>query len=139
MTGQHLVLYDGVCGLCNRVLQLLLPRDTRGVFVYASLQSQAGRAFVERFGRNPDALDTFCVVMDYRTSNAAMLTKSAAALFVLKTLGAPWSWLQPLGVLPRSGLDALYDLVARNRYRLFGRYDTCVLPKAEWRKRFIDS
>ena len=134
----HLILYDGVCGLCNATVQFVLPRDTRGLFAFASLQSATGRSMAQRFGRNPDDLDTFYLVMNYRTESPEFLMKSAAALKVASLLGQPWRLMAGIGVLPRVLTDAVYHLVARHRYRMFGRYDTCPLPRPEQRARFID-
>jgi predicted DCC family thiol-disulfide oxidoreductase YuxK len=136
--GAHLVLYDGVCGLCNRLIQFLLEHDRGAVFTFASLQSEVGRATVERFGGNPNELTSFCVVADHRTSRAQMFTRSRAALFVAGELGWPWKMARVMGVLPTSILDHLYNVVARNRYRVFGRYEQCLLPRPEIRHRFID-
>src|ERR1700693_4706661 len=85
--GVHLVLYDGVCGLCNRLLQFLLAVDDRAVFDFASLQSPTGRALVERAGGHPDDLNSFYVSANYRTPGAHVITKSQAALFVAGELG----------------------------------------------------
>ena len=79
--GVHLVLYDGVCGLCNSVCQFVLARDRRRAFDFASLQSLTGRAWLARFDRNPDDLDTVCLITDYRTT-PALHVKSAAALAI---------------------------------------------------------
>jgi predicted DCC family thiol-disulfide oxidoreductase YuxK len=136
--GEHLVLYDGVCGLCNRLNQFVLPRDSRGVFDFASLQSAVGRSTLQRFGRNPEDLDTFYLVTNYRSESPALLSKARAALFVMKKLGNPWRWLGLFGVFPSALLDRVYDLIARYRYRLFGRYESCLMPSAEYKKRFID-
>jgi predicted DCC family thiol-disulfide oxidoreductase YuxK len=136
--GEHLVLYDGVCGLCNRLNQFVLERDPSAVFDFASLQSAAGRSALQRFGRNPDALDTFYVVANYRSESAALLAKARAALFVARTLGGGWAWLRTFGVLPEALLDRGYDLIARHRYRFFGRYESCLMPSAEYTARFID-
>jgi predicted DCC family thiol-disulfide oxidoreductase YuxK len=136
--GQHLVLYDGVCGLCNSLNRFVLQRDARGVFDFASLQSRAGRELLTRLGRNPDDLDTFFVVVGYRGQAPGLLSKARAALFVLKALGRPWSWLGVFGAFPDAVLNRGYDLIARNRYRLFGQYESCLMPTAEYKKRFID-
>ena len=136
--GEHLVLYDGVCALCNRLNNLVLPRDNRGVFDFASLQSAMGRSALQRFGRNPDDLNTFYLVTNYRSESSALLSKASAALFVMKKLGDPWRWLGLFGIFPNALLDRAYDLTARYRYRLFGRYESCLMPSAEYRKRFID-
>jgi predicted DCC family thiol-disulfide oxidoreductase YuxK len=136
--GEHLLLYDGVCGLCNRLVQFVLRRDSDGVFAFASLQSATGRVSLARFGRNADDLDTVYVVARYRTDRPALLSKTDAAIFVMKALGWPWKIAAVLGVLPAALREAGYDIVARNRYRVFGRYESCLLPTAESRRRFID-
>jgi predicted DCC family thiol-disulfide oxidoreductase YuxK len=135
---KHLILYDGVCGLCNRLNQFVLPRDRRGTFDFASLQSGMGRSVLRRFGKNPGDLNTFYVVTNYRSDSPALLSKSRASLFLVKELGGPWRWLGLFGVLPTALLDWGYDLVARNRYRFFGRYETCLMPSDEYKTRFID-
>ena len=136
--GQHLILYDGVCGLCNRLNHFVLPRDTRAVFDFASIQSGAGRKLLTRLEKNPDDLTTFYVVVGYRAGAPVLLLKARAALFVMKALGMPWSWLGVFGVLPNALLDRVYDVIARNRYRLFGRYESCLMPSANYKDRFID-
>src|SRR4030095_8645069 len=87
--GAHLVLYDGVCGLCNRLLQFLLKHDHRGVFTFAALQSATGRAMVERFGADSNQLASFHVLANYRTTHVQFLSRSSAALFVAGELGWP--------------------------------------------------
>jgi len=132
------VLYDGVCGLCNRLLQFLLQRDHRSVFTFASLQSAAGKAMVERFGGDPDELTSFYVLANYQADHARMFNRSGAALFVLGELGWPWKVAVVMRVLPAAFLDRIYDVVARTRYRLFGRFEHCLTPQPEFQRRFID-
>jgi predicted DCC family thiol-disulfide oxidoreductase YuxK len=136
--GQHLLLYDGVCGLCDHLVQFVLAHDPRGVFDFAPLQSATGRAAVAREGGDPEALTSFYVVRDYRTPVARSLVKGRAALFVARTLGWPWKAAGAFSVLPTAVLNLGYDLVARYRYRVFGRFEQCVLPRPEQRKRFVD-
>jgi len=136
--GQHLILYDGVCGLCTRLSRFVLPRDERGVFDFASLQSATGRATLQRIGKDAELLSTFYVVTDYRSQSAALLAKGQAALFVIESLKIGGAWRRMLQILPQSLLDLGYELVARNRYRLFGRTDSCFLPSEKFKDRFID-
>ena len=136
--GVHLVLYDGVCGLCNRLLQFLLRHDKRGVFVFASLQSATGQALVERNGGNPHDLKSFYAVANYRTQDSRVFTRSDAALFVVGELGWPWRALRVMRVAPRGFRDRVYDLVARIRYRVFGKSEQCLMPLPEFRSRFVD-
>jgi predicted DCC family thiol-disulfide oxidoreductase YuxK len=136
--GAHLVLYDGVCGLCNRLLQFLLTHDHRAVFTFAPLQSATGRAMVERCGGNPDELTSFFVLANYRTDHARMFSRSRAVLFVAGELGWPWKMAVLMRVLPPAILDRAYTIVARNRYRVFGRYEQCLIPGPEFRGRFVE-
>jgi predicted DCC family thiol-disulfide oxidoreductase YuxK len=136
--GAHLVLYDGVCGLCNRLLQFLLAHDRRAVFTFTPLQSATGRSTVERFGGNPDELTSFYVLANYRTNHARLFSRGRAALFVAGELGWPWKAAVLMGAVPTPILDRLYDVVARNRYRLFGRFEQCLAPRPEFKRRFID-
>src|SRR2546422_9369698 len=127
--GTHLVLYDGVCGLCSRLVQFLLAHDDRAVFKFGSLQSATGQAMVERCGGEPHELTSFYVFANYRTSDARVFTRAAAALFVAGELGWPWKAMRAAGVLPKALLDRVYDAVARTRYRVFGRYEQCLMPR----------
>jgi predicted DCC family thiol-disulfide oxidoreductase YuxK len=134
----HLVLYDGVCGLCDRLLQFLLAHDHRRVFNFASLQSPTGQAVVDRYGGNSRALTSFYVIADYRTPDSRFFTKSDAALFVASELGWPWTAMRLGRLVPKEFRDRVYDLVVRHRYRVFGRYEQCLMPRPEFRNRFVD-
>lgn len=136
--GAHLVLYDGVCGLCSRVVQFLLEHDRRGVFSFAPLQGETGRSMVARWGGNPGDLTSFYVCADYRTPAARVFTRSDAALFVARQVGWPWTLLTMARVMPKALRDAAYDAVARVRYRVFGKYDQCLVPRPEHRSRFVE-
>jgi predicted DCC family thiol-disulfide oxidoreductase YuxK len=136
--GAHLVLYDGVCGLCSRLLQFLLRHDRRDVFRFASLQSRVGQSIVERCGRNPGELTSFYVVADYQTAASRVLTRSDAALFVAGAFSWPWKTARLMRFVPQGIRDRVYDVVARSRYRVFGRSDLCLPPRPEYRGRFID-
>jgi predicted DCC family thiol-disulfide oxidoreductase YuxK len=134
----HLILYDGVCGLCNRLLEFLLLHDHRSVFRFASLQGRVGTALVKQSGGKPGELTSFYVFADYKSRTSRVFTRSDAALFVAGQLGWPWKAAKLLGVLPRRIRDRAYDRVARNRYRVLGRHDRCLIPRPEFRNRFID-
>src|SRR5262245_7966710 len=136
--GAHLVLYDGVCGLCNRTVRFLLLHDHRRVFRYAALQNAVGQSLVEQSGRDPAELTSFYVVADYRASTRRVFTRSDAVLFVVRQLDWPWKAATVMRVVPKAVRDFAYDILARTRYRLFGRYDQCVIPTPEFRSRFLD-
>ena len=131
------ILYDGICGLCNRGVRFLLKRDRKGVFRFAALQSAASKKILARHGIEPDALDTFYVVSDFGMAGERTLSKSAAALYIAARLGGVWKVAAVLRI-PSWLRDLAYDLIARNRYRIFGKYDACPLPEARYRDRFID-
>jgi predicted DCC family thiol-disulfide oxidoreductase YuxK len=137
--GRHLILYDGVCGLCNRLVQFILPRDRGDVFVFAALQSDLAAKVLARHGRDASAADTFFVVRDYETPRERLLDRSDAGLFVAKTLGRGWQLVGPLRFIPRPIRDMGYGLVAGNRYRVFGRLDQCMLPSPDARQKFLDA
>jgi predicted DCC family thiol-disulfide oxidoreductase YuxK len=136
--GAHLVLYDGVCALCNRVVQFLLRHDRRRVFRFASLQGAAGRSVVERNDGHSDELTSFHVIANYETPEPRRFSRSDAVLFVAGELGWPWKAVRVTGFVPKGIRDRAYGFVARTRYRVFGRLDRCVRPTAEFRNRFID-
>jgi predicted DCC family thiol-disulfide oxidoreductase YuxK len=138
MTGRDLVLYDGVCGLCNALVQFVLPRDEAGTFDFASLQSATGQSWLVRSGRSLTDLDTMIVVANYRSDTPRLLSRARAAPYIARRLGFPWRLASAAAILPDALLNPLYDFVARRRYRWFGRSDACLLPRAEHRARFID-
>jgi len=119
-------------------VRFVLKRDGKGVFRFASLQSSAGRGILARHGIAPHALDTFYVVPDFELAGERVLSKSSAAIYTAERLGGVWKAATMLRVLPLRVRDLLYDTIARHRYRMFGRYDTCPLPEAQHRDRFID-
>ena len=136
--GPHLILYDGVCGLCSRLNQFVIARDDRPLFHFASLQSAAGKAALKTLGGNSENLTTFYVLTDYRGSAPVPLAKSRAALFVMTSLGWPWRAAGLLYLMPKVFADRFYDLIARHRYQLFGRLEHCLLPNPAHLDRFID-
>ncbi len=138
-TGRHLVLYDGACGLCDRFVRFVLVRDRRRCFRFAALQSRVGRERLAAHGGDPDRLDTVCVVVHHASARERLLTRSAAALFVLGQLGWPWRLAAVLRRAPAMPLDWLYDQVAARRRRIFGRPAVCPAPDPEHRDRFLDA
>lgn len=138
MAGRDLVLYDGVCGLCNALVQFVLPRDEAGTFDFASLQSATGQAWLHRSGRALSDLDTMVVVAHYRDDAPRVLSKARAALYIARRISFPWYLAAAAGILPDALLNPPYDFIARRRYRWFGRSDTCMVPPPEHRARIID-
>jgi predicted DCC family thiol-disulfide oxidoreductase YuxK len=135
---EALVLYDGVCGLCNRTVRFILRRDKRHVFRFAPLQSPLGEALLRAHGHDPRELQTVYLVLDRGEPSERLLSRSAAAQEICRQLGGVWRLCAAFKVLPRRWRDALYDFVARHRYRWFGKYETCPLPTPEERERFVE-
>ena len=133
-----ILLYDGVCGLCDRLTQFLLKRDKHDRLLFASLQSDFAVAILNRHGKDTHDLDTVYVVKDYEMPTEVLLARSDAILYVLKQLGGVWSFSSAAKALPRWLRDRVYNLVARNRYKVFGRYETCMLPEPKHRRKFLD-
>lgn len=133
-----IILYDGVCGLCNRFNQFVLKRDRKDLFRFASLQSSFASGVLTRHGADPRKLDTIYVVVDYDQPTERLLSKSRAILFTLQQIGGSWRSVGVFRMLPRFILDIGYDLIARNRYRIFGKYETCLVPQERYRQKFID-
>lgn len=128
------VLFDGLCTLCDTSVQFLLDRDRGGVLTFASLQSEVGRALAGRDADTSDVLDTIVLVADGRT-----YVRSDAVLEIATRLPAPWSWLRWLRIVPRPIRDAAYRVVARHRVRWFGRRTECRIPTPALRARFLDA
>lgn len=127
-----IVLFDGVCNLCQRSVQFILRRDRRGRFRFTSLQGPIGQGYLQRSGLPADQLNSFVLV-----ENGKAYTRSSGALRVLRHLGGAWSLLYILWIVPKGLRDLVYDWVARNRYRWFGKKEECWLPKPEWNNRFL--
>lgn len=134
-----LVFYDGVCGLCDRSVQFVLKRDRAGRVKFATLQGDLARRMLPPAGYDPADLDTVLVVADWNGPRQRVLSRSAAVLHAAGELGGIWRALSAVArVLPTKVSDAVYRFIARRRYRIFGRYDACPLPRPEWRDRFLD-
>jgi predicted DCC family thiol-disulfide oxidoreductase YuxK len=133
------VLYDGVCALCNGFVRFVLARDRAGVFRYASLQSDLAQATLIRHGRDPRDLTTLVLVLDRGLPTERVVDKSTAALQVLSRLPGAWAAMGRVMMFAPSALrDIVYNLVARMRYRTFGKYDACPIPEPGVRDRFLD-
>jgi predicted DCC family thiol-disulfide oxidoreductase YuxK len=133
-----IVFYDGVCGLCNRLVQFLLKRDRHDRLRFASLQSEFAASLLMRHGLDSRDLDTVYLVLDYKQSSERVLARSDAILYLLRQLGGVWG-IAGLGrVLPKWVRDGIYKIIAGNRYRVFGRYDKCLLPEDKQRHKFLD-
>jgi predicted DCC family thiol-disulfide oxidoreductase YuxK len=134
-----IILYDGVCGLCNSLVQFLLKRDKDGRLRFASLQSDFAEKVLRRHGFDAKDLDTLHVVENYDQPNERVLQRSDAILRAGRELGGFWTASSSVArIVPRPLRDLVYRFVATNRYRVFGKYESCMLPDPNQRSRFLD-
>jgi predicted DCC family thiol-disulfide oxidoreductase YuxK len=134
-----IILYDGVCGLCNRLVHFLLKHDQRGRLRFASLQSDFATKVLQRHRIDPKDLDTMHLIENYDQPDERVLQRSDAILRAGRELGGFWSASSAAAkIVPRALRNVVYRFVARNRYRVFGKYDTCMLPEPNQRSRFLD-
>jgi predicted DCC family thiol-disulfide oxidoreductase YuxK len=130
---QPILFFDGVCNLCNRAVQFILKYDKKKIFVFASLQSEPGKkaiaAAATAKGTSRDSVVLFYKGRYYQRSSAALKT--------LQLLGFPWSLTKLFYILPSAVRDSVYDFVARNRYKWFGRKEECMVPSPDLASRFL--
>ena len=128
------IFYDGVCGFCDQMVQFVLARDARAHFRFAQLQGALARRELPPRGGRPEDLNTVCVL----TADGRLLVQSRAVLYVMRRLGGGWGPLATvLRVVPRFLADAVYAVVARVRYRIWGKFDRCRVPTTAERERFL--
>lgn len=128
----NLLLFDGVCNLCNHTVQFVLERDRQGLVHFGSIQSETGSRLYREHGYDPEHPDSMLLL----TPKGAF-RESDAAMEIARLLGGWWKLLTVLKILPRWLRNAAYRSVARNRYRLFGKKDRCMMPRPEWKQRFL--
>ena len=129
----HVVYFDGVCNLCNGFVQFLLKNDKRRRLSFAALQSEVGKSMLAKFNKSETEYDSVVFVVDGKP-----IQKSSAALHVFKTIGGLWSLAYGFIILPVFLRDWVYDVIAKNRYRWFGKREACMVPSPEIQARFLD-
>lgn len=131
------LLFDGECGLCNRVVRRLLRLDREGKLRFAPLQGPAAQAYLQAHGLPAQDFSTLVFVPDWPAGAAAPLLRTDGVIAALRAVGRP-GWAGALAVFPRVVRDAGYQLVARTRFAVFGPWRACPLPRPEWTARFIE-
>lgn len=129
-----IIFFDGVCNLCNSSVNFIIDRDPASRFRFASLQSDFAKHSLKKRKIDTSKLESIILWKDNK-----VYTKSDAAIEIAKDMMAPWSWLRILNVIPLFIRDSLYNWIAKNRYRWFGRRDKCRIPSPELKNRFLDS
>jgi predicted DCC family thiol-disulfide oxidoreductase YuxK len=127
------ILFDGVCNLCNGAVQFVINRDRPGKFRFASLQSTVGKSYLQKFNLKPDVY-SIILIKDNR-----VLDKSSAVLEIARDLSGLWPALSVFKIVPKVFRDAVYDFIAKRRYKWFGKKDECMIPTPELKARFLES
>jgi predicted DCC family thiol-disulfide oxidoreductase YuxK len=133
MPGTPIILFDGVCNLCNGWVQFIIKRDARALFRFAALQSRAGQRILTQYGLCPQLLDSMVLI-----DAGSVFTKSDAVLRIVGYLPGMWPLLGLLRIVPRWLRNGAYDRIAENRYRWFGKKDACMLPTGNVAHRFLE-
>ena len=132
-TQAPLILFDGVCNLCNAWVRFVVQRDPACTFRFAAQQSRLGQSIIEEHLSGASPLSSVILI-----ENNSIFTDSDAVLQILTRLGRPWSWIALVRILPRPTRDACYRFIVRHRYRWFGRTEACQVPSANVRSRFLE-
>lgn len=130
---QPVILFDGVCNLCSSVVQFIIRRDRKNVFRFASLQSDFGKSVLRRFGLSADNFNSFILFQ-----NGKMYSRSTGALLVAKELSGAWPLLMFFIVIPGFIRNSVYNVIANNRYKWFGRKQACWIPSPAMKNKFLD-
>ncbi|CAH0996206.1 hypothetical protein EMA8858_02337 [Emticicia aquatica] len=126
------ILFDGVCNFCNASINFIIDRDKKGVFKFAALQSEIGQEVLNKYGLNKTDFDSIILVKDN-----IVYQKSDAALEIARNMDGFWKIFYVFKIIPSFLRNPIYDLVAKNRYRIFGRTDSCRMPTPELKARFL--
>jgi predicted DCC family thiol-disulfide oxidoreductase YuxK len=133
MSDSPIILFDGVCSLCKWWIQFIIKRDISALFRFVPLQSRTGQHLLAQYGLCPGSMETMVLI-----DGGSAFTKSDAALRIASYLPGMCSLLGVLSFIPRFLRNWAYDLIAKNRYRWFGKYDACMVPTADILHRFLE-
>jgi predicted DCC family thiol-disulfide oxidoreductase YuxK len=128
----ELILFDGVCNFCNASINFVIDHDPKSHFKFAPLQSEIGQDILSKFNKNKKDFDSIILLKDNQ-----LYQKSEAALEITKHLSGFWKYVSIFRILPPFFLNFFYDIIAKNRYRIFGKADSCRMPTPELRERFL--
>ncbi|WP_339647762.1 thiol-disulfide oxidoreductase DCC family protein [uncultured Salegentibacter sp.] len=131
---KKIVLFDGVCNLCNSAVTFIIEHDKKDVFRFASLQSEIGRKLVEERGMDPEELDSIVLI----DPGVAYYRKSTAALEISRELSGGYSLLKNFLFIPESLRDGIYNFIANKRYKWYGKKESCMISTPELKSKFLD-
>lgn len=130
---KKIILFDGVCNLCDTTIQKVIKADTKDQFRFASLDSNIGKAILDHIGVDREKTDSMVLYVP----GEAYYIKSEAAIKIATYLGGLYSLLQPLSIFPKNLTDSIYNYVAKNRYKWYGKKESCMVPTPELREKFL--
>lgn len=133
--GKKIILFDGVCNLCNSSVIKVIKHDKKDVFLFAPLQSEIGEKIQKELNLNAKDMDSIILYIP----NQAYYKKSSAALRIMNEFGGLWKLTQIFRILPPVFNNIFYDIIAKNRYKWFGKKDSCMIPTPELKAKFLDS
>lgn len=128
----YILLFDGICNLCNSIVKFTIKRDTKGKFKFAALQSDNGKKLLKGLGLTSNYFDSLILIIGDK-----YYLKSSAGLRVLRELGGIWKMVYVFIYLPRPLRDFIYNLIAKTRYRIFGKQNVCMVPTNDIKQRFL--
>ena len=128
----HIILFDGLCNLCNSAVLFLLKRDKAALFTFASLQSKPAQELLKKHGYLNQDLDSIVYITEDK-----LYEKSTAALYISKQLSGPWNYCYYLIFVPKKIRDVVYTYIANHRYQWFGKKKQCLLPSKKFQSRFL--
>ncbi len=129
---QKIILFDGVCNLCNGAVTYIIKRDKKNVFKFAALQSEIGQQLISKFNIDTSKVDSIILI-----DGEKHYTKSSAALHIAKQLSGAYPLLFGFMVVPKFIRNSIYDYIAKNRYKWFGKKESCMIPTAELKSKFL--
>lgn len=133
MPDKSIILFDGVCNVCNGFVNFLIPRDKKDKFQYGSLQSLKVKEMLQQYHYNPDDLSTVILI-----EKDKLYSQSTAVLKILRQMSGAWPLMYAFIIVPKAIRDFAYQQIARNRYKLFGKKDSCMVPTPELRAKFVE-
>lgn len=133
MKKDKIIFFDGVCNLCNSTVQFIIENDSQNKFHFSSLQSNFGQKFLEENNLKTENFDSIILL-----ENNEVYQKSDAAIKIASHLDSPYNYLKLFSILPKFIRDFFYSIVAKNRYRIFGKKESCWIPTAELRSKFLE-
>ncbi len=132
MNSQPIILFDGICNLCDGAVQFVIKHDPENQFLFASLQSEAGQRLLKQYKLSVENFNSFILIQDEK-----VYSKSTGALKVARQIKGVWNWLYIFIIIPSFFRDKVYDWIAQNRYKWFGKKEACMIPTPELKARFL--